>query len=69
MSSKVCIEQICKVLEVDEKKLRDQVAYLNGQILYNRKMQETLNQQLCELATEEAVTKTNKSKTPKKTKK
>ena len=62
MSSKVCIEQICKVLEVEEKKMRDQVVYLNGQIAYNRKMQEILNRQLCELVA-------NKSKTVKKIKK
>ena len=67
MSGKVRIEQLCKVLEVEEKKMRDQVVYLNGQISYNRKMQEILNQQLCEIVAEETIkVKTNKSKRGKK---
>lgn len=69
MSDKVGIEQICKVLATDEKKMYDQVVHLNGQIAYNRKMQEILNQQLRELIAEEAAAKINNSKTPKKAKK
>lgn len=72
MSGKVCIERICKVLETDEKKMRDQVVQLNGQILYNRRMQEILNQQLCELTNEEVAASKKqivKSKTPKKPRK
>ena len=71
MSGKVRIEQMYKVLEDEEKKMRDQVVYLNGQISYNRRMQEIFNQQLRELVVEEAVkVKTNQSKTnkPKSTK-
>ena len=69
MSGKVYIEQICKVLEADEKKMYDQVVHLNGQIAYNRKMWEILNQQLLKLTTaEEAAAKIHNSKTKKKPK-
>ena len=65
MSGKERIEQVCKVLEAEKRKMQDQVIYLNGQILYNQKMQEILNQQLHELTDEEeaAIAKINKSNT------
>lgn len=69
MSSKMSIEQISTNLKAEEKAMRDQVVYLNGQIAYNRKMQEVFSQLLCDLRKAEEVTPSNKSKTSKKSKK
>jgi len=69
-SSKVLIEDLCKALKAEEKKMQDQVIHLSGQISYNRKIQEICEQQLRVLTDEEVViSKTNKSKIkPKKNK-
>ena len=69
MPSKVYIEQICEVLRADEKSMRDQVIHINGQIVYNQRMQKILNQQLCAHALTAGKSKTRKSKTVKKIKK
>lgn len=61
MSSVDRIDQLCKALEVEEKKMRDQILHLNGQIMYNQRLQEVLNQQLRELVAEEE-TVSSKSK-------
>ena len=70
-SSKVLIEDLCKALKAEERKMQDQVIHLSGQISYNRKIQEICTQQLYELTTEEEIiiiSKTNKSKTKSKKK-
>ena len=54
MSSKERIVKLLKALEVEEKKMREQIAHINGQLTYNQRMQETINQQLREIADEEA---------------
>ncbi|KKN18597.1 hypothetical protein LCGC14_0954210 [marine sediment metagenome] len=69
MLGEVRIEQVCKVLEVEEKKMHDQIVHLNGQIVYNRRIQELLTQLLRELTAEEGKSKTTKSRVTKKPKK
>lgn len=69
MASKVYIEQICEVLRADEKSMRDQIIHINGQIVYNQRMQKVLNRQLCAFASTVGKSKTRKSKTVKKIKK
>ena len=71
MSGKARIEQLIKALDTEEKKMREQIIHLNGQIVYNQRMQETLNQQLRELIVEEdkeaKETKETKSRAVKST--
>jgi len=64
MSSKVLIEDLCRALKAEEKKMQDQVIHLSGQISYNLKIQKICEQQLRELIIEEEVviSKVNKSK-------
>lgn len=69
MSGKERIEQLLKALENENTKMRDQTMHLNGQIAYNQRVQEILNQQLRELINDEDEIKTtSKSKTIKKKK-
>lgn len=42
------IEQISKALETEEKKISDQIVHLNGQLIYNQRIQEVIRQLLSE---------------------
>jgi len=73
MSSKARFEQLYEVLKSEEVKMHDQVVHLHGQMAYNRKMQEALNQQLQQLRElvdkEDVKVAASKSKVTKKAKK
>ena len=70
MASKERLKQVREILVSEEKKMRDQIIHLNGQVVYNQRMQEMVNQLIRESVDQEVISKTPKiSKTSKSKKK